>query len=243
MNGRKMMEDHPPLEFSDKRDITLKTALLLYPKDERFSRWFLLDLFVLLFMFLLFMYVQSPERSLFKVPISPFFSHWFGQERFPKSPIDRFNNGLAPGSRGTPRVLMGNNRLLVEAGPYLTIISDAAAANHVAKGLILAVIKVESGFDPGAVSSRGAMGLMQLMPLTAKDLGVRDPFDPEENIHGGVAYLSYCLRRFEDVELALAAYNAGPGIVSRLKCVPPYQETRNFVARVLRHRARYDAVL
>jgi soluble lytic murein transglycosylase-like protein len=81
------------------------------------------------------------------------------------------------------------------------------------------------------------------MPSTARDLGVRDPFDPKENIHGGVAYLSYCLRRFEDVKLALAAYNAGPGIVSKLKCVPPYEETRNFVKKVLRHRDHYDAIL
>ena len=102
------------------------------------------------------------------------------------------------------------NGLLAEAKPYLTIIKDAASKNELVKSLILAVIKVESGFDSQAVSRKGAMGLMQLMPGTASDLGVTNPLDPEQNIFGGAKYLSDCLKTFKDLNLALAAYNAGP---------------------------------
>ena len=109
---------------------------------------------------------------------------------------------------------------MAEARPYLTIIKDAALKNDLVKSLILAVIKVESGFDSQAVSRKGAMGLMQLMPGTASDLGLTNPFDPVQNILGGAKYLSDCIKTFKDLGLALAAYNAGPGKVARLKRVP-----------------------
>lgn len=100
--------------------------------------------------------------------------------------------------------------------------------------LIKAVAQVESNLDPKAVSRAGAQGLMQLVPATAHSLGVKNPFDPQENIFGGARYLRSLLDRFDgDVLLALAAYNAGPGAVEKYGGVPPFQETQNYLRRVL----------
>lgn len=113
------------------------------------------------------------------------------------------------------------------------IIDGHARAQGLSPVLVRAVIEAESAFNPRAVSRVGAMGLMQLMPGTAKDLGVVDAFDPSENIRGGTTYLRKLLDRFDnDVPLALAAYNAGPGAVERYGHVPPYRETRNYVAKI-----------
>ena len=101
--------------------------------------------------------------------------------------------------------------------------------------LVMAVIKAESNFDSDAVSSKGAQGLMQLMPRTAAAMGIKDPFNPEENIAGGTQYLSKLLKMFGNERLAVAAYNAGPGRVKRYGGVPPYRETRQYVDRVFRH--------
>jgi hypothetical protein len=91
---------------------------------------------------------------------------------------------------------------------------------------------VESNYNPFAVSSAGARGLMQLMPGTAKELGVKDTFDPQQNIEAGVKYLKYLKDLYQDDRLALAAYNAGPGAVQKYKSVPPYPETKDYVQRV-----------
>lgn len=115
------------------------------------------------------------------------------------------------------------------------IVRDAAARYGVDADLIHAVIRAESDYDPRCRSHAGAMGLMQLMPGTAAGLGVADAWDPAQNVDGGTRYLRRQLDRFGDLRLALAAYNAGPGAVSRYGGVPPYDETRTYVQRVLEY--------
>ena len=119
------------------------------------------------------------------------------------------------------------------------IIDEHAAAQGVSADLVRAVIQVESAFNHLAVSPKGAMGLMQLMPATASELGVVNPFDPAQNIGGGIRYLKRLLSRYDDrVELALAAYNAGPGAVDKYgQKVPPYRETRDYVQKITKSSA------
>ncbi len=115
-----------------------------------------------------------------------------------------------------------------------SLINKYAGAYGVDPALVRAVMRNESGFNAGAVSPKGAQGLMQLMPGTAALMGVRDPFDPEQNIAGGVGYLRHCLDRFgHNVPLAVAAYNAGPEAVAKYCTIPPYQETQLFVNNVM----------
>jgi len=117
---------------------------------------------------------------------------------------------------------------------YEPLIRQHASNQGVRPDLVRAVIQVESAFNPKAVSPKGAMGLMQLMPATARELGVVDPFNPAENIRAGVTYLRRLLDRYDDNEqLALAAYNAGPTAVDRYGSkVPPYKETRDYVQKI-----------
>lgn len=116
---------------------------------------------------------------------------------------------------------------------YLDIIRLHAHSYSLEEALVKAVIKVESDYQPGIVSKKGAQGLMQLIPETAKSLKVNNPFDPSENIRGGSEYLRRMLDLFnDDLELALAAYNSGPTTVQRYGGIPPYRETRNYVKKV-----------
>ena len=115
-----------------------------------------------------------------------------------------------------------------------TIVSQQSKANHVDPKLVKAVIAVESAGDPSAVSTAGAMGLMQLMPGTARAYGVANPWDPEQNVAGGAKALGDLLRQYNgNISLALAAYNAGSGAVARYKGIPPYAETGAYVNSVL----------
>ena len=117
---------------------------------------------------------------------------------------------------------------------FRNLISRSAARHGLDPALVSAVIMQESGGNPQAVSPAGARGLMQLMPSTADSLGIADCFDPEQNVEGGTRYLRRMLEQFGgDEKLALAAYNAGPGAVSRYGGTPPYRETRAYIQRVL----------
>jgi soluble lytic murein transglycosylase-like protein len=130
---------------------------------------------------------------------------------------------------------------LRENEDYDPLILLASRRHGVPAALVKAVIAAESSFDPGAVSPKGAMGLMQLMPGTAKDLGVDEPFHDEQNVHGGTRYLRWLFNRYGDWLRTVAAYNAGPEAVERYGGVPPYRETREYVQRVLSYyRAYHD---
>jgi soluble lytic murein transglycosylase-like protein len=136
----------------------------------------------------------------------------------------------------TPAVAVPDPIPAPALGPTLDAAVDAASNhNNIDKDLILSVIRAESGFNPNAISPKGAQGLMQLMPLTAAQLGVQNPLDPTTNVEGGARYLSQLLARYNyNLALALAAYNAGPERVEQYRGVPPYRETRVYVSRVIR---------
>jgi len=126
-----------------------------------------------------------------------------------------------------------------ETRRFDSLIGLTARQHRLQPALVKAVIAAESNFDPGAVSVKGAQGLMQLMPGTAKLLGVVDPLQPEENVRGGVEYLRALFDRYGDLERVLAAYNAGPTSVDRYGGVPPYPETQDYVQRVLTYYRHY----
>ncbi|MGC2693868.1 MAG: lytic transglycosylase domain-containing protein, partial [Desulfobaccales bacterium] len=153
---------------------------------------------------------QDPQVSQEAKPSGP-------DPRAGKAPRQE-GKGICPAAQSLDHSVINNARL-----------------HGVDQKLVWAVMRQESGFNPQAVSPKGAMGLMQLMPATAVLMGVKDPFDVEQNIAGGVKYLSQCLSRFHgDVCLALAAYNAGPENVEKYQGCPPFPETQNYVAAVLR---------
>ena len=120
-----------------------------------------------------------------------------------------------------------------DTAPYLQEIRDAAERYGLPFKLVSAVIRAESGFNPRAVSPKGARGLMQLMPTTAATLGVRNSFDPRQNIEGGVRHLRSLIDRFINLPFALAAYNAGEKAVVQYGGIPPYPETQDYVTKVL----------
>ncbi len=141
------------------------------------------------------------------------------------------------GSRSAAR----NAALERNRGQYAGLIQDAASRHGLDPALLHAVIRAESSYNPGAVSNKGAVGLMQLMPATAARYGVQDPYDPEENIHGGARYLSDLIGMFgSDIPLAVAAYNAGENNVIKYgNRIPPFQETQDYVSRVMGYYNRF----
>lgn len=140
------------------------------------------------------------------------------------------------------RTNFGFGRASRNPAEFDLIINSCSAEFGVDKSLVKAVIHAESGYNPNAVSRKGAAGLMQLMPGTAHDLKVADSFNPSDNIRGGVRYLRFLLDTFKgDVTLALAAYNAGLKNVAKHGGIPPYQETRNYVSKVLDYQRNYAA--
>lgn len=132
-----------------------------------------------------------------------------------------------------------------EKNRFAPFVDEAARTYQVDAALLHAVISVESGYNPAAVSNKGAVGLMQLMPETARRYGVANSLDPEQNIRGGTKYLSYLLQMFNNnIELAVAAYNAGENAVIRNGySIPPYRETLAYVPKVLKLQKKYRSIL
>ncbi len=156
----------------------------------------------------------------------------------------RFTTSPEPGAMVFMRTIHGaRTRRMVTVGipapRYRDEIASASARTGLAPELITAVIAAESNFNPDAVSSKGAQGLMQLMPATAASLGVRNVWDPRQNILAGSDFLARLYAKYNDLSLALAAYNAGEGSVARHGGVPPFRETRTYVQRVLSYYERY----
>ncbi len=162
----------------------------------------------------------------------------WGNFAFKELPEDLEPAGIANASkvpRKPIRPIPSLTQPLASAPGLSLVVKKNARQQGVDEKLVLAVMRQESGFNPRAVSPKGAMGLMQLMPDTAALLGVADPFDVEQNISGGIKYLKRCLKQFHgNICLALAAYNAGPDNVLKYQGIPPFPETRNYVAAVMR---------
>ena len=143
-----------------------------------------------------------------------------------------------------PLVSLDRQPQLIANQPYAELVSAAATANQLPEALLHAVIKSESNYNPGATSPKGAGGLMQLMPGTARDMGVTDVYDPKANIQGGAKYLKRLMTMFDnDIALAVAAYNAGPdAVLSRGRVIPPFAETQRYVPSVLRQYRRLQGL-
>jgi len=146
---------------------------------------------------------------------------------------DEINHSQLPSGFGSDCNPSWREYRLPDTVPYADLIEDAAKAADLDPRLLAALVRAESNFDPVAVSRVGARGLCQLMPSAASDHKVHDVFDPADNLRGGAAHLRLMIDRFESLDLALAAYNAGAATIDRYGDVPPYRETRGFLRRIL----------
>ncbi len=152
----------------------------------------------------------------------------------------RAKNNAKRASARTPKPTKRSSKDPDRYTRYNTLITEAAQTYQLPQSFIRAVMRVESNFNPTVVSRAGAMGLMQLMPKTARSMGVSDPFDVRQNVLGGARYLRILANRFKgDLILTVAAYNAGEAAVEKYEGIPPYQETQRYVRRVLKHYYAY----
>lgn len=166
---------------------------------------------------------------------------WYSDRRLPQDSYTLIATVGRPTASSSCHRL-GAQALQRRARAHSPFIEQLARLYNVDHLLIKAIIRVESCFDKYAISRVGAKGLMQLMPATAKQMGVQNPFDAKDNIRGGIRYFSLMLNRFDnDTTLALAAYNAGPGAVEKYRGIPPYKETQSYVKKVLGHYRRFSA--
>lgn len=156
-----------------------------------------------------------------------------GRVVFTNLGTDRTELSKSPAANPLLQALKARPSLVNREDLYLPFIEDAAGRYQISPDLVKAMIKVESNFDPNAVSSKGCKGLMQLHSDTAKRFGVKDIFDPGQNIEGGVKFMRFLLDQFKnDLSLALAGYNAGENAVTRYNGIPPYRETQDYVKKV-----------
>lgn len=184
--------------------------------------------------------IKSPEPEIKPVTISLGAGRRLGP--VPPEPLSRHPMSLSPPGLTMSGQFSKSTPVDVRRMQFANVIEAAAYRHGLEPALLHAVIQAESSYNPGAVSNKGAMGLMQLMPGTAARYGVRNPYDPQENIFGGARYLRDLMGMFRsDVRLAVAAYNAGEHNVMKYGYqVPPFQETRDYVTKVLGYYSRYN---
>jgi Transglycosylase SLT domain len=184
------------------------------------------------------LYVKTDGESFVDVPTTEI-DHFEAAPDPPKSAIPPFAKNAKDGAPGTqvstPRASLASGFAARPKADLNQVVNDASDRYRLDPDLVNSVIKAESGFNVRAISPKGAQGLMQLMPGTAAELGVPNTFDAEQNVEGGTRYLRELLERYNfDLVKALAAYNAGPQRVEQFGGVPPYYETRAYVARIVR---------